>query len=95
MFAQAVAVGLAPTLAIVTTYLLARRDNKAAATAVAKKVDDVAVAAAETTDKTGEKLEEIHVLVNSRLSEALQRIDDLESKLGIPPGASVKSASTP
>jgi len=99
----AIAVGLAPTLAIVATYLLARRDSARAATTVAKKVetvaqtatkvatkvDEVAVVAAETAQHTGEKLEEIHVLVNSRLTEALTRIDELEKTLKLPPGAPV------
>ena len=31
---------------------------------------------------TGEKLQEIHVLVNNRLTEALEKIEDLESAMG-------------
>jgi hypothetical protein len=85
----AAAVGLAPTLAIITTYILGRRESRRAANTVAAKVDDVAQVAAETNSQTGEKLEQIHVLVNSRLSEALDRIGDLEAKLGIPPGAPI------
>jgi methyl-accepting chemotaxis protein len=99
----ALAVGFAPTLAIITTYLLARRDSSRAAKTVARKVekvasaadvvavkvDDVAHVAAETAKHTGEKLEEIHVLVNSRLTEALTRIDELEKSLKLPPGAPV------
>lgn len=33
--------------------------------------------------------EEIHVLVNSRLTEALDRIDQLEKLLGLTPGQSL------
>jgi hypothetical protein len=31
------------------------------------------------------KLDQVHVLVNSRLDEALKRIDELEKRLEIPP----------
>jgi uncharacterized membrane protein len=96
------AIGLAPTLAIVVTYLLARRDSARAAQTVAKKVETVAVvvdsvanAAAETAQHTGEKLEEIHVLVNSRLTEALTRIDELEKSLKLPPGAPIPKEDLP
>ncbi len=83
----ALCAALAPTIAILTTYALARRDATIAALTVAHKVDGVATVAASTADRTENKLEEIHVLVNSRLTEALNRIDDLEKSLGIQPDA--------
>lgn len=78
------AFGLLPTLAIMATYWFARRENKHAAVVVAAKL---AIDTAELRAETGAKLEEIHVLVNSRLSEALNRIEDLERSLGIPADA--------
>ncbi len=36
-----------------------------------------------------EKADEIHVLVNSRLTEALDRINELEKKLGLTPGEQI------
>jgi hypothetical protein len=85
----AVCAALAPTIAILVTYVLSRRDAASAAEHVAEKVDAVATTAAETSTNTEHKLEEIHVLVNSRLTEALNRIDQLEKSLGIPPDSPV------
>ena len=91
----AICAALAPTIAILVTYALARRDAAAAAAHVAEKVDAVATTAAATSSNTENKLEEIHVLVNSRLTEALNRIDDLERSLGIPPDAPVPKKGRP
>lgn len=85
----ALSAALAPTIAILVTYVLARRDNKNAGAVVAAKVDSVAKVAASTATATENKLEEIHVLVNSRLTEALDRIDQLEKALGLLPDAPV------
>lgn len=38
-------------------------------------------------------LSEIHVLVNNRMTEALNRIDALEGKLGLMPGEAIPSPS--
>jgi ribosome assembly protein YihI (activator of Der GTPase) len=44
--------------------------------------------ASETAKHVDEQLEAIHMLVNSRLDEALERIELLEHKLGLEPGES-------
>lgn len=41
---------------------------------------------------TAASVNEIHVLVNSRMTEALARIQSLETKLGLAPGEAVPSA---
>ncbi len=38
----------------------------------------------------GEQITEIHVLVNSKMAEALARIDTLEKRLGLAPGEPIK-----
>lgn len=73
--------GLAPTLAILVSYVLSRRDSNRAAKKVAREVATVKATVADTAHDANEKLETIHTLVNSRLTEALQRIDDLEQRL--------------
>lgn len=70
-WATALAVALAPTIAIIATYMLNRRVTAG----VAGKVADVP-----------EKLEQIHELVNSRMTEALERIAALERLLKMAPG---------
>lgn len=91
----AAAAGLAPTLAIITSYLLGKRDARAAALKVATEVATVRETVAHTAAESEAKLEEIHVLVNSRLTNALEliaagdlrieaqdaRIADLETRL--------------
>ncbi len=47
--------------------------------------DKLAETTEATTTATGEKLDEIHVLVNSRLTEALAKIERLELRLGDEP----------
>lgn len=49
---------------------------------VENKVDEAAVV-------NGEKLEEIHVLVNTRMTEALERVAALEAKLGLHAGQDI------
>lgn len=51
---------------------------------VAIKAEEVKMALAADSKVKGEKLEQIHVLVNSRLTQALNKIQNLEDKLGIP-----------
>ena len=79
---DATVLALAPTLAIIVTYLLSRRDRKV----VAEKVEDVKETVATTASAADEKLDSIHILVNNRMTEALERIATLEQKLGLEPG---------
>lgn len=51
-----------------------------------RKVNDQNKQTAKDRKTTASKLETIHVLVNSRLSDALARIEKLEQALGIEPG---------
>lgn len=41
----------------------------------------------------GRKVSEVHVLVNSQMTAALDRIDDLEHKLGLSPGEAIPGAA--
>jgi hypothetical protein len=68
---------LAPTLATVVGVIMSNRNAKRAAVAaesVAHKLD-------QTDEKTSQKLEVIHTLVNARLEAALAKIDLLEARL--------------
>lgn len=87
--AAALLASLAPTLAILVSYGLSRRDSQAAAIKVANKVETVAATVAQTAATADEKLDGIHVLVNSRLTDALNRIAGLERALGIAPDAPI------
>jgi len=71
---------LAPILLAIVVHLTGRQAKRSAdkATVAAERVEaTLAVSDAQTTHK----LNEIHILVNSRLSEALAKIDRLEAKL--------------
>jgi hypothetical protein len=46
------------------------------------------------TEKTSKALTEIHVLVNARLDEALDRVLDLEKKLGLSSGEPIPGPPT-
>ena len=83
--AAALLASLAPTFAILVSYGLSRRDSRKAAVKVADKVETVASTVAQTAASADEKLDGIHVLVNSRLTDALDRIAGLERALGIQP----------
>ena len=87
-----------------TTYRLKQQDEardaarrEMAATAAVLKTETLAVAAKvedkveQATAINGEKLNEIHVLVNTRMSEALERVQALEAKLGLYAGQSIPS----
>ena len=73
-------------LAILTEK--ARRDAVSAAMKAERAASEAARATnrvegtlSASTERTTEKLDEIHVLVNSRLTEALAKIDRLEARL--------------
>lgn len=92
----AVGVILVGLLQIYTNYRLKLQDNareaasaeqKEIARAVEKKVE---VAQKETT----ENLQEIHILVNTRLTDAMDRIGELESKLGLSSGEPIPGPAT-
>ena len=53
---------------------------------VANVAEDLAEKTEETAKHVNTQLEDIHMLVNSRLDEALDRIALLESRLGLSPG---------
>ncbi len=65
-------------LAVVITSF--RTDRK-----VDVRADELAERTDEQAHETGGKLEEIHELVNSRLTAALSKIERLEKELGIEP----------
>ena len=48
------------------------------------KTEEVKAQLEQTTKVEGKKLDEIHGLVNSRLTEALEEIKKLKEKLGVP-----------
>jgi len=70
------------TLVVWLTGQQAKRSADKAAGAVQRVETTLAVSDAQTTHK----LNEIHVLVNSRLTEALAKIDRLETRLQIETG---------
>lgn len=45
-------------------------------------------------EETNENLQEIHVLVNTRLTDAMDRIGELESKLGLSSGEPIPGPAT-
>jgi hypothetical protein len=75
----AISSGIAALVVAASVFLTAWRTNR--------KVEDAAdkLASATQTQSTVqvEKLDEIHVLVNSRLTRALQQIATLQKQLGI------------
>ena len=97
MSAVAVAfiVALGPTIAIVVSYRLTRRDTKEAAATVRTAAEGVALTAEQTAGTVNEKLDVVHNLVNDRLTKALEeaeaeramrvavleRLDHLEKRL--------------
>ncbi len=62
-------------ISIVLASLLSQRNQSAARAALATQA---------------EQITEIHVLVNSKMAEALARIDTLEKRLGLAPGEPIK-----
>lgn len=66
--------GFSGLAGIVLASLLSQRNQKAAATKI---------------DEQAEKIDSIHVLVNSRMQEALDRIVALEKRYGLQAGAEI------
>jgi hypothetical protein len=90
--AAALIVALGPTVAIIVTYILAKRERHHVAVALTETTTAVAESGRQVSrklDDNGEKLEVVHELVNSRMAEALKRIAKLEAKLGLEPGEPV------
>lgn len=80
-------------VAVIVSFCLNWWDSRKKAGALAEKTEAVAAAVASEVKSAAEiaevKLDGIHVLVNSRLTEALERIKALEDKLGLAPGEKV------
>lgn len=74
---------LTPVVLGVLTYVTAKANASAVRSArnARHAAERVETTLAETTGQTAEKLGEIHTLVNSRLTEALAKIDRLEAAL--------------
>lgn len=69
-------------LGVLTYYTATAKTNAERAARNAEvAVKKVETALASTSDVTTEKLDTIHTLVNSRLTEALKKIDRLEARL--------------
>lgn len=90
--AVATIVALGPTVAILVTHLLSRRERRA----VAEELRDTSAEAAGREeaiagkiDANGDRLEEVHELVNSRMTEALKRSTALEEALDLEPGEKI------
>lgn len=97
-------------LALMQAYLafrLKEQDNsrdaaraEAAAVAVVVKQEALSAALAVETkvdiaaEKTAASLDEIHILVNNRMSEALERVASLEAKLGLSSGEDIPNQRT-
>lgn len=71
---------LIPAMAIVATYFLGRNGRSK----IADKIEIVSI-------KTDQKLEEIHILVNSRLTEALEEIIKLRNELHVERGEAIET----
>lgn len=76
----------------------AREEMAANAAAVKAEALKAAASVAQRVDKaaaeTDVKLDEIHVIVNSRMSETLNRVQALEAKLGLHSGEEIPSPPT-
>jgi len=79
---------LTPIILGVLTYYTAKANSaaKSAAEDARNSTKRVERTLAQSTDATTTQLGEIHTLVNSRLTEALKKIDRLEAKLLIATG---------
>jgi hypothetical protein len=71
---------LSPIVLVLTIYFVGRQAKQSAdhAAVAVERVEETLVV---STNDTTQRLQEIHVLVNSRLSEALMKIDRLEAKI--------------
>jgi hypothetical protein len=74
--------------ALIVAFMLARQFRHLADGETRRIASDLATFTEETAKHVDEQLEAIHMLVNSRLDEALERIELLEHKLGLEPGES-------
>lgn len=77
MSAEVIA-ALASLLTAAAVFLTAWRTNRN----VTKAADKLAGVTETQAADAGEKLDQIHVLVNDRLDQALQKIEALEKRLG-------------
>jgi hypothetical protein len=75
----AISSGVAALVIAASVFLTAWRTNRK----VEDAADKLAGATQQQSAVQGQKLDEIHVLVNSRLSRALQQIATLQKQLGI------------
>jgi hypothetical protein len=65
---------------VANRYTVTKKADQVAMVAT-EKADAVAAVALEASNEQKAKIQEVHVLVNSQMSAALERIDELESAL--------------
>jgi hypothetical protein len=65
---------------IANRYTVTKKADQVSRVAT-RKADEVAAVALEASNDQKAKIQEVHVLVNSQMSAALQRIDELEAAL--------------
>jgi hypothetical protein len=75
--------------ALSVAFVLARQFRLLADGETRRIALDLAALTEKTAKHVDEQLQAIHMLVNSRLDEALERIELLENRLGLEPGESV------
>jgi hypothetical protein len=75
-------------LIVIAGYIASQLTAKRVASQVADKVDTAA-------QVQQEKIQEVHVLVNSQMSAALARIDELEKALNLRAGQAAVEATSP